>query len=181
VNLDVSVAPELAQLMEPARPAGPRPDDRRPAGPRPDAGRAFRPTIGDLARELRQLTGAPDLWWSLVRFDAERPVRVPIPTAGAYRAWLSILPPAARDGQPCSCDVVTVVAGELTELTELTEPAGLARAGTPATVPATTKPLLPGQVRVHGRPGAHHPVSTGDGYTVSIHVRADPVPARSGQ
>jgi hypothetical protein len=160
VNPDVSVAPEIAQLMEPLRPAG-----TRPAAPQ------ARLTIGDLARELRQLTGAPDLWWHLVRFDAERLVRAPIPTGGGYQAWLSILPPAARDDRPCPCDVVTVVAGELTEV---------AGPGAPTT-PATAKPLLPGQVRVHGRPGPHHAVSTSDGYTVSVHLRADPILSRLGQ
>jgi hypothetical protein len=139
VNPDVSVAPEIAQLMEPPRP---------PAAP-------ARPAIGDLARELRNITGSPDRWWNLVRFDAGHPVRVGIPTAGLYEAWLSILPPAAADQGECRCDVVTVVAGELTE-------------------PASPKPLLPGQVRVHGAPGGHRAVNTGDGYTVTVHLRATP-------
>jgi hypothetical protein len=139
VNPDVSVAPEIAQLMEPPRPPAP------PA----------RPTIGELARELRNITGSPDRWWNLVRFDAGHPVRVGIPTAGPYEAWLSILPPAAADHGECRCDVVTVVAGELTE-------------------PARPKPLLPGQVRVHGAPGGHRAVNSGDGYTVSVHLRATP-------
>ena len=144
MNPDVSVAPEIAQLMEPARPVSGRP------APSP-----ARLTVGDLARELRQLTGTPDQWWSLVRFDATHPVQVAIPTAGAYLAWLSILPPAASDQGECRCDVVTVVAGELTE-------------------PACPKPLLPGQVRVHGAPGPHQAVNTSDGYTVSVHLRALP-------
>ena len=147
MNPDVSVAPEIAQLMEPPRPVSGRPV------PSP-----ARPTVGDLARELRQLTGAPDRWWSLVRFDAEHPVQVDIPTDGSYRAWLSILPPATQDDQPCRCGLVTVVAGELTEH-------------------ATHHPpqrLLPGQVRVHGAPGPHQAVNTSDGYTVSVHLRARP-------
>ena len=153
MNPDVSVAPEIAQLME-------RP---RPAGDRPVTSPARRPTMGDLARELRQLTGAPDRWWSLVRFDAEHPVRVPIPAAGPYQAWLSILPPAASDDQLCGCDVVTVVAGELTE-----------HGG-----PTVLKPLVPGRIRVHGahQPGGagpHHAVNTSDGYTVSVQLHALP-------
>jgi hypothetical protein len=159
VNPDVSVAPEIAQLME--RPG--------PAGDRPVTSPARRPTVGDLARELRQLTGTPDRWWSLVRFDAERPVRVPIPAAGPYQAWLSILPPAASDDQLCACDVVTVMAGELTEHVE---PTGHGR-------PAVLKPLVPGRIRVHGAhqsgaAGPHHAVNTSDGYTVSVQLRAFP-------
>jgi hypothetical protein len=150
VNPDVSVAPEIAQLMEPSRPAaspGTSPATS-PAGT----------TIGDLARELRNITGSPDRWWSLVRFDAGQPVRVTVPTAGgACGAWLSILPPGAGDTEECHCDVVTVVAGELTE-------------------PPSAKPLVPGQVRVHGAPGGHRAVNTSDGYTVSLHLRG-----RSGQ
>jgi hypothetical protein len=141
VNPDVSVAPEIAQLMEPPRPV------TAPVGPA-----AAGTTIGELARELRNITGSPDRWWSLVRFDTGHPVRVDLPADGPYTAWLSILPPAAGDGQDCHCDVVTVVAGELTE-------------------PASPKPLVPGQVRVHGTPGGHQAVNTSDGYTVSLHLR----------
>ena len=156
MNPDLSVAPELAQLMERPRPAGPAPTTAQldPA----------RPTIGDLTRELRAITGSPDLWWSLVRFDAEHPVRVPVPTAGPHQAWLSILPPGATDHG--ASDVVTVVAGELTER----------GAGT-----AAAKPLLPGQIRVHGAPGPRQAVNTSDGYTVSVHLRAHPGPFSPAQ
>jgi len=158
VNPDVSVAPEIAQLMERPRPAG-HPPVTSPGQP----GQPARPTIGDLTRELKAITGTPDLWWSLVRFDAEHAVRVPIATVGAHQAWLSILPPAAIDHG--ESDVVTVVAGELTERS----------AGT------ALKPLLPGQIRVHGAPGPRQAVNTSDGYTVSVHLRAHPDPSRSGQ
>jgi hypothetical protein len=161
VNPDVSVAPEIAQLMERPRPAGSQPAGTQPAG--------TQPTVGDLARELKAITGTPDLWWSLVRFDAAHPVRVPIPTAGAYQAWLSILPPAAVDHG--ASDVLTVVAGELTEQAT----------GQPPGAPGTVKRLLPGQVRVHGAPGPHQAVNTSDGYTVSVHLRAHSVPPRQGQ
>jgi hypothetical protein len=146
VNPDVSVAPEIAQLMEPLRPV------TSPAGAAPADTMSAGTTIGELARELRNITGSPDRWWSLVRFDAGHSVRVELATDGRYTAWLSILPPAAGDDQDCHCDVVTVVAGELTE-------------------PASPKPLIPGQVRVHGAPGGHQAVNTGDGYTVSLHLR----------
>lgn len=139
MNPDVSVAPEIAQLMEPPPPAA--------AGPAP--------TVGELARQLRLITGAPQQWWRLVRFDAERPVRVDIPTRGSYPAWLSILPPGAGDTEDCACHVATVVAGELTE-----HPAG--------------PPLLPGRVRVHGGNRPHRAVNSSDGYTVSIHLSGRP-------
>lgn len=155
MNPDVSVAPEIAQLME-----RPGPADSLPAT---SPARPGRPTIGDLTRALKAITGTPDLWWSLVRFDAEHPIRVPIPTTGAHQAWLSILPPAAADHS--ESDVVTVVAGELTERS----------AGT------ALKPLLPGQIRVHGAPGPRQAVNTGDGYTVSVYLRAHSVPPRPGQ
>ena len=155
MNPDVSVAPEIAQLMERPRPAD-HPSATSPARP-------GRPTIGDLTRELKAITGTPDLWWGLVRFDAEHPVRVPIATGGAHQAWLSILPPAAADHG--DSDVVTVLAGELTERGAAT----------------TGKPLLPGQIRVHGAPGPRQAVNTSDGYTVSIHLRAHSGPSRPGQ
>lgn len=142
MNPDVSVAPEIAQLMEPPSPAA--------AGPGL--------TVGELARQLRLITGAPQQWWRLVRFDAERPVRVDILTGGSFAAWLSILPPGTGDTEDCACHVATVVAGELTE---------------PATGPA---PLLPGRVRVHGGNRPHRAVNHSDGYTVSIHLSGWPGP-----
>ena len=154
MNPDVSVAPEIAQLMERPGPAV--------TPPVPSVSLA-RPTIGDLTRELKAITGTPDLWWSLVRFDAEHAVRVPLATVGPHQAWLSILPPAATEHG--ESDVVTVVAGELTER----------GAGT------TPRPLLPGQIRVHGAPGPRQAVNTSDGYTVGIHLRAHPGPAGPGQ
>ncbi|HEX4257934.1 MAG TPA: hypothetical protein VH089_22780 [Streptosporangiaceae bacterium] len=145
MNPDVSVAPEIAQLME---------------RPGPAVTSFARATIGDLARELKAITGTPDLWWSLVRFDAEHAVHMPIATVGAHQAWLSILPPAAIDHD--DSDVVTVVAGELTERSTGT----------------ALKPLLPGQIRVHGAPGPRQAVNTSDGYTVSVHLRAQPGASR---
>jgi hypothetical protein len=150
VNPDVSVAPEIAQLLEPLP----------LAGRAPGAGTGL--TIGELARELKNLTAAPERWWRLVRFDAEHPVHVPIPAAGGYQAWLSILPPAAADHDECGCDVVTVVAGELTE------------AGPGAGPGADPAPLTPGKVRVHGGGRPRRAVNTGDGYTVSVHLRGHP-------
>ena len=152
MNPDVSVAPEIAQLMDPPR----------PAGEYPAAG--TRRTIGDLARQLKLITGGPDRWWHLVRFDPARPVVVDIPldelADGPYRAWLTILPPAAADPGDQPYDVVTVVAGELTEV--------------PVGAGAAPAPLTPGRVRVLGGRRPRRAVNTSDGYTVSVHLRAHP-------
>ena len=156
MNPDVSVAPEIAQLMEPPPLA-----ERAVA-----AGTGL--TIGDLARQLKLMTGAPERWWHLVRFDPARPLAVDIPVDGPYRAWLTILPPATTatpaiapapaDTAQRRCDVVTVVAGELTE----------------AGPGADLAPLTPGKVRVHGGGRTRRAVNTGDGYTVSVHLRGHP-------
>jgi len=142
VNPDVSVAPEIAQLMEPLRLLAPGPAAGIPL------------TAGDLARQLKLVTGAPDRWWHLVQFDPARPVVVDIPADGPYRAWLTILPPAATDPGDHRSDVVTVVAGELTET-------GL-------------NPLTPGRIRVHGGGQPRPAANTSDGYTVSVHLCARP-------
>jgi hypothetical protein len=150
VNPDVSVAPEIAQLMEPLGLLA------------PNRAAAARLSVGDLARQLKLITGAPERWWHLVRFDPGQPVVVDIPVDGPYRAWLTILPPAATSrandratetGERRS-DVITVVAGELTE--------------------PGASPLTPGRVRVHGASQPGRAVNTSDGYTVSVHLRAHP-------
>ena len=155
MNPDVSVAPEIAQLMAPLGLLNPNP---RPAA-------VPRLSVGDLARQLKLITGAPERWWHLVRFDPGQPVVVDIPVDGPYRAWLTILPPAATATDSATetgerSDVITVVAGELTE--------------------PGTSPLTPGRVRVHGAGQPHRAsqprraVNTSDGYTVSVHLRAHP-------
>jgi hypothetical protein len=155
VNPDVSVAPEIAQLMAPLGLLHPNP---HPAA-------VTRLSVGDLARQLKLITGAPERWWHLVRFDPGQPVVVDIPVDGPYRAWLTILPPAATATASATetgerSDVITVVAGELTE--------------------PGTSPLTPGRVRVHGAGQRHRAsqprraVNTSDGYTVSVHLRAHP-------
>jgi hypothetical protein len=150
VNPDVSVAPEIAQLMEPLGLLAPNP------------AAVTRLSVGDLARQLKLITGAPERWWHLVRFDPGQAVVVDIPLDGPYRAWLTILPPAAAgsatDGSATETgkrgDVITVVAGELTE--------------------HGTSPLTPGRVRVHGASQPRRAVNTSDGYTVSVHLCAHP-------
>ena len=170
MNLDVSVAPEIAQLM------GPWPDrsrERPAASPDPVASAAPAgagtaggppPTVGDLARQLRLITAATERWWQLVRFDPERAVRISIPTAGPGEIWLLVIPPSAHGewiegGGECGCEVVTVIAGEVTE--QAIGECGVA-----------TTPLLPGRMRVHGSGQLHQVVNRSAGYTVSVHARA---------
>lgn len=149
MNLDISVAPEIAQLIDSGRPGPGRPHDQ-PAT-----------TVGELARQLRLITAAPERWRGLVRFDPERPVRVSIPVGGPAEAWLMIIPPLGYDASDCGCEVVTVVAGEVTE--QVIGDGGVA-----------TAPLLPGKVRVHGSGQLHQVINRSAGYTVSVHARARP-------
>jgi hypothetical protein len=177
VKLDVSAAPEIAQLIEPG-PAASRSGYAPGAAGAAGAGRPGRgaaggdgddrrdpavPTVGRLARQLRLITAAPEQWWGLVRFDPSRPVRVSIPVDRWYEAWLQIIPAPERGGWPgdggeCGCEVATVVAGEVAE--QATEARGAARA------------LLPGRVRVHGRGRPHRVMNLGGSYAVSMHARA---------
>ena len=162
MNLDVSVAPEIAQLIGPG-PA--RSHDVAAPGAAAAAGAASGapPTVGELARQLRLIMAAPGRWWGLVRFDPERPVRVSIPMDGPAEAWLMIIPPSAHGGWTddgdCGCAVVTVVAGEVIE--QAIGDGGVA-----------TTPLLPGRTRVHGAGQLHRVINRSAGYTVSVHARA---------
>jgi hypothetical protein len=152
---DMSVAPEIARLAEavllvpPQTAAGPHPDgpDGRPHGP--DAGGA-QLTLGTLARQLRMIAATPERWWGLVRFERDRPVRISVEEHPAYHAWLVVLPPG-DSGQPCDCDVVTMIAGEAIE--------GTSSSGT----------LRPGPLRVHGQ--RHWLRGQGTGYSISLHAR----------
>jgi hypothetical protein len=105
---------------------------------------------------LARLAATPQLWWDLVRFDPDGPVRVPVP--GADGAWLLILPPGAA--ADCDCRYATLLAGEAGEAAEA---AGAREAGD------RTAPLHPGRVRVHGRPAPHRVIGAGHGYSVSLH------------
>ena len=132
MNADLSVAPELAQLAAPV--------------PQGVSGRVVPPgaSIGQAAGMLGRLAAATRLWWDLVRFDPDGPVRVPVP--GADGAWLLVLPPGAA--ADCDCRYATLLAGEASE--------GPAR-------------LHPGRVRVRGRPAPHLVRGAGHGYSVSLH------------
>ena len=157
---DMSVAPEIARLAEtvllvpPRTAAGPHPggpeDPEGPGDPPgPDAA-GTRLTLGTLARQLRMIAAAPERWWGLVRFERGRPMRICVETHPSYHAWLVVLPPG-DGGQPCDCDVVTMIAGEATEGT------------------SSSATLRPGPLRVHGE--RHWLRGQGTGYSISLHAR----------
>jgi hypothetical protein len=138
LNTDLSVAPEIAQLADPFVPV------------QPAAGAAR--TEGRIAGALAELAATPQLWWDLVRFDPDGPVRLQVP--GVPGAWLLVLPPELA--VDCDCHQATALAGEATEA-----PAGGAQA----------RPLRPGRVRVHGTAAPHRLHAAGPGYSVTLHIR----------
>ncbi len=162
MNLDVSVAPELAQLA--LMPASAPPFGMLGAGGQVTAGR--------LAGLVRAAAADPARWWPLARFDPDRPVHLRLDAAPGYELWLVTTPPGYR-GAPRGCGpgcaALTVVAGELAERT--ITPAG-----------AADRPLRPNRVRVRGRGHLHETVNPGTCYAVSIcaHTAAGQVAAPSG-
>jgi hypothetical protein len=112
------------------------------------------PTLGALAGQLRMIAAAPERWWSLVRFDPDRPLTITVGDDPSFQAWLVVLPPG-DEGQQCDCDVATLIAGDATE--------GADRAADGAV-------LRPGPVRVHGQ--RHWLRGRGTGYSISLHARA---------
>ncbi len=143
LNTDLSVAPEIAQLAVALVPA-----TRDPAAP---------PTEGRIAGDLADLAAVPQRWWDLVRFDPDRPLRIPVP--GAPGTWLLVLPPGAA--ADCDCRQATALAGEAVETSRGTSGPG--------------RPLRPGRVRVHGSGSAHRLRGAGHGYSVSLHAAVTPV------
>jgi hypothetical protein len=75
----------------------------------------------------------------------------PAQASSAHGGW--------ADEGGCGCEVVTVVAGEVTE--QVIGDCGVA-----------TTPLLPGKMRVHGSGQLHQVINRSAGYTVSVHARA---------
>jgi hypothetical protein len=159
LNTDLSVAPEIAQLADPFVPTQPV-----AAVPRTD---------GRIAAALTELAATPQRWWDLVRFDPERPVRLPVP--GEPGAWLLVLPPGTA--VDCDCEQATALAGEATEAPA--DPAGQARGAGGPPAPGGQHgrgvqpgPLRPGRVRVHGAGTPHRLHAAGPGYSVTLHVAA---------
>jgi hypothetical protein len=175
LTVDMSAAPEIALLAEtallipPQQGAGPQQgadgdvrdiQDAREQEHEVAATAAAPLTLGTLARRLRMIAAAPERWWSLVRFAPDRSVKITIEDQPSYAAWLMVLPPGDA-GQPCDCDVVTMIAGEAAE-------------------GAAAGPVLrPGPTRVHG--SRHWLRGHGTGYSVSLHARAHrPEPGPQG-
>jgi hypothetical protein len=96
VNVDMSVAPEIALLAHPV--------PRQPSTP------GSRPTIGKLAGELSALASHPERWWGLVRFNQCRYEKIELDLG----LWVLILAPG-DDGIDCDCDLMTVIAGDVLE------------------------------------------------------------------
>jgi hypothetical protein len=158
MKLDTSAAPELTLLTVPDAPV--------PAVPAAPAGPV---TVGYLAGCLRMLVADPGRWWDLVRFDPRNPVRIPVAApASGCEAWLLVLPPGYHGevpGQPPPGGVSCLLAGAVTE--RVSTAAGW-----------RDRPLTAGRTRVHGGPGPARLVSTGAGYSVTMHARPDR-PART--
>jgi hypothetical protein len=165
MKLDTSAAPELALLTAPPAavpPAGPvatAPGRDTPGVAGPVAGPV---TVGYLAACLRVLVTDPGRWWDLVRFDPQRPVRIPVAApAPGCESWLLVLPPGHHGevpGLPPRGGVSCLLAGGVTE-----------RAGPPGG--RQDRPLGPGRIRVHGGRGPSRLVNTGAGYAVTLHAR----------
>ena len=147
----MSVAPEIARLAETVL-LVPPPPAVQPGSGQPGLPGA-RLTLGTLARRLRMIAATPERWWGLVRFEPDRPLHIAVEVHPGYQAWLMVLPPG-DSGQPCDCDVATMIAGEAIEGTD------------------AAPVLRPGPLRVHGQP--HRLRGQGAGYSISLHARAFP-------
>ena len=99
MNADLSVAPEIAQLVATF------------ASPTQACAATKAYTDGRCAAELGELAAAPQRWWDLVRFDPDGPLRIPV--SGAVGAWLLVLPPGTVTD--CDCRYATLLAGEAAE------------------------------------------------------------------
>ncbi len=143
MNVDLSAAPEIAQLAGPGSPL-------EPFRSRKDSNRL---TAGSLGALVRETAADPARWWSRVRFDPDRPVRTRLAAAPGFQLWLVTTPPGHRSGQherDAGCEVVTVLAGELADCTG-------------------GAPLLPNRVRVRGD-RRRETINPGGCYAVSLHA-----------
>lgn len=153
MNLDISAAPELAQLAH-------VPASAQPFGM--NRGISLPVTVGRLAGLVRAAAADPAQWWHLARFDPRRRVHVRLPAEPGCELWLVTTPPGYSGEQHNDrpgCEALTVVAGELSE-----------RAITAAGV--ADLPLRPNRVRVHGRGHLHDTVNPGSSYAVSLCAHA---------
>lgn len=122
-------------------------------------------TVGYLAACLRLLVADPKRWWDLVRFDPQRPARIPVAApARGCETWLLVLPPGYDGevpGQPPPGGVSCLLAGAVTE--QASTAGGW-----------QDRPLSPGRIRVHGSRAPSRLVSGETGYAVTLHARPLP-------
>lgn len=129
MSADLSAAPEIALLAAPyVTPT------------------TWRPTVGQLASQLRVIAGQPELWWGRVRFSPLRYEKIELEIPGM---WITVLAPDG-EAMTCGCDALTVLAGTVADGSAL---------------------LVPGRVRVHGEGRPHRLRAAGDEYAVSLHGR----------
>lgn len=197
MNLDISVAPEIARLAESQAPALTGPGTTLPAWPSraaapadsastdpASAGPALRggpagdrpATVGYLAGCLRRLVADPQAWWGLVRFNPRQPVRVAVPAReDGCEAWLLILPPGYRgDGPVCGGPIGGGAVGGDGSARDDRWQVACVIAGEPAMADRGRPPrsLPPGRVRVSstGQPGRM--VNAGLGYAITLYARS---------
>jgi len=154
LNADLSAAPEIARLAMPL--AGGQPDTALPR------------TVGQLAGDLADLAATLERWWDLVRFDPAGPLRIPVPAAPG--SWLLVAP--ADTDVYCACRYATLLAGEAGEIETGGIEAGKIEAGEIEAGEASasgSRPLRPGRVRVHGARTAHRLLTSGLGFSVTLH------------
>lgn len=125
--------------------------------PSPYARVADRPTIGQLAGLVHEVACRPESWWRSVRFDA---VPVPLRSDGDARVWSMAWPPGHRlTAEEVGAEVITVVAGELTELT-----IGLGG--------VAERTLRANRVQVRGANAVRELHNPGPAYAISLHAAA---------
>lgn len=115
------------------------------------------PTIGRLAALVHDHIARPEDWWHLVRFDPAAPARVSLDGVEGIELWLTAWPPGHRMEPHAHGRVVTLIAGELTEVT--VTPGGV-----------TERRLPVGRVRVHGGGHLREVANSGAAYAVTLHA-----------
>jgi hypothetical protein len=145
MNLDMSVAPEIALLAVPAQgiPPGITPA-RRP-----------RATLGALARELSLIASRPERWWGAVRYHTAISEHIDLGFSG-LSSWVGVLVPGDA-GLYCTCDLMMLVAGDAVE-------ESVADGGSQITA------LRVGSMRVHGQGLVHQIRASGAGIAVTLHI-----------
>jgi hypothetical protein len=144
LNADLSAAPEIARLAMPL--AAVQQHAARPG------------TVGQLAGDLADLAATLECWWDLVRFDPVGPLRIPVPDAPG--SWLLVAPPGTDID--CDCRYATLLAGEASEIDAIESQSGEAAA-------RGSRPLRSGRVRVRGAETGHRLLTSGLGFSVTLH------------